>query len=110
MTREELNTHIADVRDAGEINSFFMRCKTSCGFSQVRGDSGSLNAELDKIEMLKGEMGDNLPIEVIAFFSDDHINIYVEKDNYDYVNDYSWESHQHINIPYIWNGNFLVLK
>lgn len=110
MTREELNMHIAEVREAGKINSFFMRCKTSCGFSQTRGKGEELEAELDNIEMLRGDMGDNLPIEAIAFYSDDHINIYVEKDDYDYVNDYSWESHMHINIPYIWNGGFLTLE
>lgn len=109
MTRKELEFIISEVRDAGKINSFFMRCRDACGIRQVRGKCEELDAAFDSLEYV-GSIGDNMPIEYIAFYSDDHVNIYVEKESYDYVNGYSFESHQHINMPYIWDGKFKDLR
>lgn len=106
MTREDLNYQISTVTDACKVDTFYVRYRNACGFTNAWGRFEDIEAELNKIELV-GDIGDNLPIEMIALYSDGHANIYVEKEDYDYMDGYSFESHQHINLPYMWGGKFI---
>ena len=105
MTREDLNYQISTVTEACKVDTFYVRYRNACGFTNAWGKFEDINEALDKIELVGG-IGDNLPIEMIAFYSKGHANIYVEKEDYDYMDGYSFESHQHINLPYMWGGKF----
>lgn len=111
MTREDLEKIVKEVTDEVNVHSFYGRTYENVISAEFWGQKADSFDNFwkwvdEEVKVVDG----NLNITEVYFYSDVNINAYIQLPDWNPIDWDSWDSHIHVNIPYIANGKFTELK
>lgn len=111
MTKDELKRIIDDVMDEVNVHSFYIRTYENIISAEITTQqAGSINNFWNWFDQNVKVIDGNLNITELYLYSDVNINAYIQRPDWNPIDYDSWDSHVHLNIPYIAGGKFVELK